>query len=436
MSKPGRPFVVMAKPVGSWCNLACEYCYYSPHQTEGTRMADAVLERFIRQYIEASEGPEVPIVWHGGEPTLAGLDFFRRAVELEKRYLPEGWSCRNNLQTNGVLLDDQWAAFIAEARFDVGLSVDGAEWLHDKYRKDRGGRGSYRNAVAAVRRLQAHGVQPDLLCTVTSAAARDPLAVYRALRELNTGWIQFIPIVRRDAGGRLTPDSVSPGGYGEFLCAIFDEWAHNDIGRLDVQLFAEAARVWSGGAAGLCTLAPVCGRALIVEMDGGVYSCDHYVRPEYRIGDIETSRLRDLADLPVQLRFGDDKRDRLPVKCRGSAETQACPHLAVCNGGCPKDRFVTETESAAGPPLNRPLDDPLNYPLNYLCAGLRRFFDHAQPISMQILSLARRGLPPAAIMAELRRQALAAWKGVGRNDPCPCGSGRKAKHCCWGRRPG
>jgi uncharacterized protein len=350
-------------------------------------MTNGLLDKFIRQYIEASEGPEVHIVWHGGEPTLAGLDFFKRAVELEKHYLPKGWECWNNLQTNGVLLDEQWAAFIAEQRFDVGLSVDGTAWLHDQYRKNHGGQGSWQYATAAIRRLQNHGVQPDLLCTVTSSAAREPLAVYRALRELDTGWIQFIPIVRRDAEGQLTPDSVSAEGYGEFLCAIFDEWAFHDIGRLDVQLFAEAARVWSGGEAGLCWMAPTCGRALIVEMDGGVYSCDHYVYPEYRIGDIETNRLRDLADLPVQLIFAANKRDRLNAQCR------ACPHLAVCNGGCPKDRFIP------GQLATTAEDEP---PLNHLCAGLRRFFSHAQPIAMQILQLARRGLSPAAIMAELR----------------------------------
>ena len=403
LSMPGQPFVVMAKPVGSRCNLACEYCYYSSADSRGSGalvMNDALLERFLRQYIDASEGPEVPLVWHGGEPTLAGLDFFRRAMELQERYLPRGWTCRNNLQTNGILLDDKWAAFLAEFHFDVGLSIDGPEHLHDQYRKDQGGKGSWRSAAAAARRLQAHGIQPDLLCTVTSSAAAEPLAVYRSLRELDTGWIQFIPIVRRDSEGRVTPDSVSAEGYGDFLCAVFDEWALHDIGRLDVQLFAEAARVWSGGGAGLCTLAPTCGRALIVEMDGGVYSCDHFVRPEYRIGDIETGILRELVNLPEQLRFGNNKRDRLNVMCQGSHGTQGshgvnmCPHLGLCNGGCPKDRFVTE-------PAADPGDEA---PLNYLCTGLKRFFDHAKPLTAQIMQLARRGLGPAAIMAELRRR--------------------------------
>jgi len=388
---PARPFVVMAKPVGSRCNLACDYCYYTAVSSDDLRrnhMTNELLELFIRQYIEASEGPAVHIVWHGGEPTLAGLDFYRRAVELQKRYLPEGWSCRNNLQTNGVLLDAEWCRFIAEERFDVGLSIDGAAWLHDQYRKNRGGKGSHKNAAAAIRCLQAHGVQPDLLCTVTSSAAGNPLEVYRALREFDTGWIQFIPIVRKDSGGRLTPDSVTANGYGDFLCAIFDEWALNDIGQLDVQLFAEAARVWSGGAAGLCWMATTCGRAVIVEMDGGVYSCDHYVYPQYRIGDIRTSHLRDLVDLPVQISFGDNKRDLLSGKCR------VCPWLSVCNGGCPKDRFLPAEAGAASGGLYQ----------NHLCAGLEQFFNHAHPIAMKILGLARRGLPQSAIMAELHKQ--------------------------------
>jgi len=373
----------MVKLVGSRCNLACEYCYYktgAPADPLRHCMSDEILELFIRQYIEAAEGPEIPIVWHGGEPTLAGLDFFRRVLEFQKRYLPEGWFCRNNLQTNGVLLDEEWCAFISENNFDVGLSIDGTQRQHDRYRKDHGGRGTWDNAAAAARRLQAHGIQPDLLCTVTSSAAADALAVYHALRELDTGWIQFIPIVRRDSSGRLTDDSVSAEGYGDFLCKIFDEWALNDIGRLDVQLFAESARVWAGGEAGLCWMSPVCGCALIVEMDGGVYSCDHYVYPEYRIGDINKSHLCNLVELPVQADFGNNKRN-LPDQCF------ACPWLSVCGGGCPKDRFA----------INGSL------PLNHLCAGLKKFFAHAHPVAMKILQLAGRGLSPAAIMEELRQ---------------------------------
>ena len=422
-----RSYAVMAKPVGSLCNMGCSYCYYRTPPALGgesqpgpSRMTDEMLERFIRQYIESSQGPVVPFTWHGGEPTLAGPDFYRQAVALQKRYLPRGWNCWNNLQTNGILLDDEWCAFLAEERFDVGLSLDGAGWLHDKYRKDRKGDGSHQRAVAAVRRLQSHGIQPDLLCTVTADAAERPLDVYRALRELDTGWIQFIPIVRREirepgSHGEVTADSVSGRMYGEFLCTIFDEWVLHDLGRLDVQVFAETMRVLAGGSASLCWMAPVCGNVLIVERDGGVYSCDHYVTDEYRIGDIKTAHLGDLADLPVQRRFGENKRAGLPARCR------RCPWLTACNGGCPKDRFARSEDGEPG--------------LNHLCEGLGHFFSHVRPAADLVAALAGRGLVPEAIMADLRGRLAALWKGIGRNDPCPCGSGRKAKHCCWAKRP-
>ncbi|MGI6642563.1 MAG: anaerobic sulfatase maturase [Bacillota bacterium] len=417
--KASEPFTVMAKPVGPRCNLTCSYCYYL--ETEDfyggrlpPKMSDDLLETYIRRYIEASPGPVVSFIWHGGEPTLAGLDFYRKAVEFQKRYLPPGWSCWNNLQTNGILLDDEWCSFLKAANFDVGISIDGTLRTHDTYRKDRGGRGTYERVVASVRRLQAHGIQPDLLCTVTSTAAEEPVAVYRALRDLDTGWMQFIPIVRQGPDGRVTPDSVTPEGYGDFLCAVFDEWLRNDIGRLEIQQVAEMALVRSGGCSNLCWMAPTCGRVLVVEQDGSVYSCDHFVSPKYRIGDIMTSSLGALVDSPVQRRFGYAKRDELPEQCRD------CPWLAVCNGACPKDRFATAEDGSTG--------------LNYLCAGLKRFFAHAEKPLRRIVELRRLGGTPAAIKAQLRAESQARWRGIGRNDPCPCGSGRKAKHCCWDRR--
>ncbi|MDR1804288.1 MAG: anaerobic sulfatase maturase [Treponema sp.] len=382
--KTAEPFAVMAKPVGSRCNVNCGYCYYldADSRGENARMSDALLETFIRGYIEASPGPVVSFTWHGGEPTLAGLDFFRLAVELQKRYLPEGFKIWNNLQTNGTLLDDEWAAFLAGNRFDVGLSVDGTRELHDRYRKDSGGGATYDRAVAAVRLLQNRGIQPDLLCTVTSATAREPLAVYRSLRQLGTGWIQFIPIVRRTGGGELSPESVGGEEYGRFLCEIFDEWLLNDIGKTEVQLFAETAMVRSGRAASLCWMAPTCGRVLIVERDGGVYACDHYVTPERRLGDIAASGLGALVDSPEQRRFGDDKRGTLPRQCR------ECESLALCNGGCPKDRLSASTDGEPG--------------LNVLCAGLKRFFVHSEAPMKRAMALRRRGLGPDAIMAQLR----------------------------------
>jgi len=414
-----QSFVVMAKPVGSLCNLECSYCYYLEtgrfaQSQPQSRMSDSLLEGYIHQYIASSPGPVVQFTWHGGEPTLAGLNFYRLAVELQKRHLPEGWSCWNNLQTNGILLDDEWCSFLADAHFDVGLSIDGTQWLHDQNRKDHSGSGSYERAVAAVRRLQAYGIQPDLLCTVTSATAQEPLAVYRTLKDLNTGWIQFIPIVRLTADGQPTADSVTGEGYGAFLCAVFDEWVRHDLGRLNVQLFAEMALVWSGGKASLCWMAPTCGRVLIVEHDGSVYSCDHFVNPDHRIGNLESSSLSELADLPVQRRFGNEKQTKLPLQCH------ACSWLALCNGGCPKDRFVLAENGEQG--------------LNYLCGGLRQFFAHAEQPLRHVLQLRKQGLTSEAIMDELLAESQARWRGVGRNDPCPCGSGRKAKYCCWSKR--
>jgi uncharacterized protein len=416
----GDPFVVMAKPVGPACNLECSYCYYletasfyaRPHQF---RMSDDLLETYVRQHMEASPGPLVSFVWHGGEPTLAGLDFYRHAVELQERYLPQAWTCWNNLQTNGVLLDDEWCSFLAGAHFDVGLSIDGTPWLHNACRRDRYGGGTYEGVVGAVRRLQAYGVQPDLLCAVTSAVAKEPISVYRALRDLGTGWMQFIPIVRRAPDGQMTSESVTSEAYGRFLCAVFDDWVRHDLGKLNVQLFAEMSLVWSGGSASLCWMAPTCGRALIVEHDGGVYACDHFVTPAHRIGDLQTSLLSALVDAPAQRRFGDDKQDRLPAQCR------SCSWLEVCNGGCPKDRFALAKDGEPG--------------INYLCSGLRSFFAHAEQPLRQVMEHRRRGLSPEAIMTELRAESLVRWRGIGRNDPCPCGSGRKVKKCCWLQQP-
>jgi uncharacterized protein len=415
-----EPFVVMTKPVGPLCNLECSYCYYLEtrrfyESPQDFRMPVNLLETYIRQYIAASPGPIVQFSWHGGEPTLAGLEFYQLAVQMQKRYLPEGWNCWNAIQTNGILLDDEWCSFLADARFDVGLSIDGTQGLHDAYRKDHSGHGSYGRTVEAVKRLQAHGIQPDLLCTVTSAAAKEPVTVYRTLRELNTGWIQFIPIVKHTAEGQATPESVSGEEYGNFLCAVFDEWVSHDIGRLEIQLFAEMALVWSGGTASLCWMAPTCGRVLIVEHDGCVYSCDHFVTPGHRIGNIKSSQLGSLIDTPEQRRFGNDKRDRLPGQCR------SCHWLAVCNGGCPKDRFASAENGEPG--------------LNFLCSGFRQIFAYAEQPLKQVMQLRKRDFAPNAIMAELRAMALARWQGVGRNDACPCGSGRKAKHCCWSKRP-
>ena len=402
MQDSRKPFVVMAKPVGSRCNMRCAYCYYlekgqfSAHAKQ-SRMSFTLLEKLIRQTIEASDGT-VSFTWHGGEPTLAGLDFYRKVVELEKKYLPKGWEVWNNIQTNGLLLNDEWCRFLRENRFDVGVSIDGAQWVHDKNRRDRGGKETYERTVRAVRRLQAAGIQPDLLCTVTSDAAGDPLGVYHGLRELGTGWAQFIPIIVRRKGGdlsskngdltpesnALSPESVTPEGYGEFLCTVFDEWVTHDLGSLDVQLFAETARIWAGGEANLCWMAPTCGRVLIAEEDGAVYACDHFVDGEHRLGTLSGERLDALANSERQFVFGDAKRDTLTAECK------SCPWLSCCNGGCLKDRFAASEDG-----------EPGQY---YLCRGLKRFFTHAHGPMTRVMELSGQGMKPREIMETLRKK--------------------------------
>lgn len=261
MSLDKRPFVVMAKPVGSRCNMRCAYCYYldkgkySTHQKQ-TRMSQALLERLIREVIEASPGPAVSFVWHGGEPTLAGLGFYQRAVELQRKYLPPGWQAWNNLQTNGLLLNQKWCRFLKENRFDVGVSIDGNEIVHNANRRDRGGKPTYERVRQAIRLLRDTGIQPDLLCTVNASTLDDPEGVYGALAELGCGWVQFIPIVVRLPEGGFSPESLTPEGYGDFLCRVFDLWVHNSLGKMDVQLFAEMARILAGGQASVCWTAP------------------------------------------------------------------------------------------------------------------------------------------------------------------------------------
>ena len=413
------PFVIMVKPVGSLCNLRCGYCYYletarKNNMALSSVMSEKTLETVIAQYIKGSPGPVVSFTWHGGEPVLAGLDFYRTAVKLQSEYLPEGWSCWNSLQTNGTLLDDEWCEFLKENNFDVGLSLDADRWLHDKYRKDAEGNGTFERVLKSVKMLQQHGIQPDLLCTVTSAAAKDPLGVYTALRALGTGWMQFIPIVRRYPDGRVTDDSAAAESYGRFLCEIFDEWLLNDIGRTNVQIFAEASLILQGGNTSLCSMAQVCGRAIVVEQNGDVYSCDHFVSPEHRLGNIADASLGQLADCSQQLEFGLRKQQLMNSRCG------ICPYLKLCGGGCPKDRFASDSHGEEN--------------LNYLCDGFRKFFMHAQEPLEQITAMRQKGMTAASVTEKFRSDAAEKWKGIRRDDPCPCGSGRKAKQCCWHKR--
>jgi uncharacterized protein len=418
-----QPFVVMAKPVGPVCNLECGYCYYLKKSElfpagEPFKMRPEVLEAYVSGFIAASPGPVVHFGWHGGEPTLAGIGFYRRVVELQRRYLPAGWRCVNNLQTNGTLLDEDWCDFLAEHNFAVGISIDGPAEIHDRYRCDRRGRPSHKRAMRGLELLNRAGVDPDVLCTLNAASADDPARVYRFFVDHGVRWVQFLPVVERLAGGGVSERSISPTGFGEFLCSAFDEWVRHDIERLGVQNFLECFLVASGRPPNICVMSATCGGILALEHDGGVYACDHFVDPEHKRGELARDSLSALVDSPEQIAFGRVKTDTLPRYCRD------CPELRFCNGGCPKDRIATSPEGEAG--------------LNYLCPGYRRFYSHVRPYLEHMAALALTGRPISAISRELavaEGAERSRWNLAGRNEPCPCGSGRKFKQCCLrGRR--
>ncbi len=410
------PQVVIAKPVGPICNLSCEYCYYLDTASifptdERYRMRPEVLERYVRGVIDANEGPTVHFVWHGGEPTLAGLDFFRRVVALQEHYLPEGWHCVNNLQTNATLITDAWAAFLAEHHFAVGVSLDGPASIHDRWRRDRHDRPTHERALRGYHLLRQHGLTPDVLCTINAATATAPREIYHFFLDLGVRWLQFIPVVEHDDAGRVREHSVTPEDYATFLITIFDEWIRHDVERLDIQNFLECVNVARGRPVELCVMAERCGQVLAIEHDGSVYSCDHFVTPAYRLGSVNDD-LADLLHSPAQRAFGDAKFDGLAERCR------SCDVLNYCHGGCPKDRVAT---------------GEVNETLNYLCDGYYRVYTHVRPHVERMVALARAGRRPGLIMHELagdERDARHAFMVAGRNDPCPCGSGRKYKNCC------
>jgi len=404
----------MVKPRGPICNLDCAYCFYlRKEQLFGTgasfRMSSETLDAFTRQYIEAQPGDEVTFAWQGGEPTLMGIGFFREAVEAQERYRRPGMAIHNALQTNGILLDDEWCAFLREHGFLIGLSLDGPAHLHDANRVDRGRHPTHARVLRALHLLQRHGVEHNILCVVNRTNADYPLDVYRFLRAQGVRFIQFIPATERLAGGGVTDWTVRPEQWGEFLCGVFDEWVRQDVGRIFVQQFDVALEAWCGHEPSLCTQARTCGNCLAMEHNGDLYACDHYVEPAYRLGNVTEQSLVEMVMDPRQRRFGADKWDRLPEACR------RCPVLFVCNGGCPRERFAAAPE-----------DDP---DLNYLCAGWKRFFTHIDPAMQEMARLLAAGQAPALIMERVRERERA-LKLVGRNDPCPCGSGRKAKRCC------
>lgn len=399
-----RPLYVMTKPVGAVCNLACAYCYYLEKanlykDTSKHVMSDELLEKFIREYIGSQTMHEVLFTWHGGETLMRPLSFYRKVVELQRQYAG-GHAIDNCIQTNGTLLTDEWCEFFKENNWLVGISIDGPQEFHDEYRKNRSGRPSFAKVMQGIRLLNKHGVEWNAMAVVNDYNADYPLEFYHFFKEIGCRYIQFAPIVERlsehedgrylatplQPGEQLADFSVSPEQWGNFLCTLFDEWVRNDVGQIFIQLFDSTLANWVGEQPGVCSMAKTCGHAGVMEFNGDVYACDHYVFPEFKLGNIYQQTLVEMMYSERQMEFGQMKQKSLPSQCR------ACEFLFACNGECPKNRFATTASGEPG--------------LNYLCKGYHRFFKHVAPYMdyMKKELLAERA--PANIMEAIRRGEL------------------------------
>jgi len=430
-----RAFHVMAKPTGATCNLDCDYCFFLSKEMlypgSRFRMAEDLQELYLRQLLAAHRGvPEVIVAWQGGEPTLMGLDFYRRSVELVEQLKQPGQQVLLTMQTNGTLLNDEWGAFLAENHVLVGISIDGPRDIHDSYRVDKGGKPTFDRVMRGLEALRRNKVDYNVLTTIHAANEKRGREVYRFLRdECGAQFMQFIPIVERatpetlaaanegwGARGKLRPlytldgslvtdRTVSPAGYGRFLIDVFEDWVRNDIASVYVQMFDTALANWVGEPGGMCVHAETCGEQLALEHNGDLYSCDHFVEPRYRLGNIRELPMLDMVRSPQQLKFGQDKRDGLTQYCRD------CDVRFACNGGCPKDRFADSPTGEFGH--------------QYLCPSYESFFHHVRPVMDEMAQLLRYNQAPSQVMARYASEDARR----GRNDPCSCGSGRKWKVC-------
>ena len=399
------PFHVMTKPIGPLCNLDCTYCFYLEKEAlfkkgDSRRMQPDVLETYIRDYIESQPNDFVSFAWQGGEPTLLGVDYFRKAVEFQKKYA-NGKKIENAFQTNGTLIDDEWCEFFKQNDFLIGLSIDGPRALHDAYRIDKRRKPTFDLVMGGIKFLQKHNVRFNTLTCVNRKNMKSGKEVYKFLKSIGSDFMQFIPIVERKPGKEeeqigfwlaeppsdtmeeeddlpVTAWSVRPQYYGQFLCDIFDEWIKEDVGKIYVQMFDTVLGKWLGVPGGLCIFSETCGSAMAIEHTGDVYSCDHYVYGKHKVGNIMEQSLGEIVESPQQKKFGNDKRDSLPKMC------QECEFKFACNGGCPKQRF-----------MKTPAGDP---GLNYLCQGYMMFYKHSQAAMQAMAQLYRMGRPPADIM--------------------------------------
>ena len=373
-------FQIFVKPAGDACNLSCRYCYYLGKGHLGperglVRMPEDLLDEYIAQHISASPDEVIRFSWHGGEPTVLGIDYFRLIVDIQRRRWPAGRTIANGMQTNGTLFDEEWGRFLAAEGFAVGLSLDGPREMHDCYRVTRDGRPTFEETMRGYEILRRYGVPTDVLCVVSPHNVRSPAEVYGFFKRIGASYVTFLPLVepRPDAPGGVSPDTVPAGAWGDFLCAVFDEWVAGDIGRIKVQIIEEAARTAFGQEHSLCIFRPVCGDIPVIERNGDFYSCDHFVDAGHRLGNIRDTPLVDLLESPVQKAFGLAKLEKLPQFCR------ACEVRVMCTGECPKNRFVRAPDGEPG--------------LNYLCPGYKKFFTCVRPFVAEVAAEWRRQNP-------------------------------------------
>ena len=400
-----HPLYVMLKPAGALCNLACDYCYYLEkaklyQESPKHVMSDELLEKFIEEYVNSQTMQEVLFTWHGGETLMRPLSFYRKAQALQKRYA-RGRQIVNCIQTNGTLLTDEWCRFFHDNQWLVGISIDGPQEFHDEYRKNKQGRPSFVKVMQGINLLKKHNVEWNAMAVVNDYNADYPLEFYHFFKELDCHYIQFAPIVERiapHADGRhlaavdeeskegLADFSITPRQWGNFLCSIFDEWVRQDVGNYYIQLFDSTLANWVGEQPGICTLAKTCGHAGVMEFNGDVYSCDHFVFPQYKLGNIYSNTLAEMMYGERQQKFGQAKYTALPAQCK------KCPYLFACNGECPKNRFCKTADGEPG--------------LNYLCQGYYRFFDHAAPYMDFMKRELQVNRAPANVMEAIRRGKL------------------------------
>ncbi|PJB00269.1 MAG: anaerobic sulfatase maturase [Ignavibacteriales bacterium CG_4_9_14_3_um_filter_30_11] len=424
MSYPA-PFHVMAKPIGPICNIDCKYCFYlekenlyPENQLEKNNwvMPDDVLEEYIKQKIESTDLEEESFTWQGGEPTLLDVEYFKKAVNLQRKYA-NGKKINNSFQTNGILLDNEWCKFFKDNSFLIGLSIDGPRELHDRYRVDKGGRPTFDRVMHGLSLLKKHNIDFNTLTVVQKDNSYYPIEVYNFLKEIGSGYMQFIPIVERvtrvNDNSIVSQSSVESEQFGNFLIEIFKQWVLKDVGKYFVQIFDVSLEAWLGLQASLCLFNETCGKAMAIEHNGDLYSCDHFVFLENKLGNIMENPLIKMLESEQQNKFGNDKKNTLPVYCKN------CEVKFVCNGECPKNRFINTPDGEFG--------------LNYLCAGYKKFFNYIDPCMNFMAGELKANRPPANVMRWIKENERKMQPvKIRRNDPCFCGSGKKYKNCCRG----